>query len=86
MEVVIATILCIFALTAVLLSCYALHQVFETKLEMRALKNSTHQVQFVPVDDTSPDDDEDVAMSRALAKSQRKALEDLTLGDDEPLS
>lgn len=59
----------IITLASVLLSCYALHRSVEAQVEVRALKNSTHQVQFVSAEDALQDRDT-AEMQKQLDKDE----------------
>ncbi len=52
-------LLCLLVLmvAATALAGYAVHRAIEAQIDVRALKASTHQVQFVPVDDIPAEDD-----------------------------
>lgn len=81
---IIAVCFGIITLTAVLLSCYALHNANEARIEVEAMKRSTHQVQFVPVDPNAPDDDKNV--EKVLSKEDEKAWQELGEFASGPLS
>ncbi len=68
---------CLVLAASAAVSGYALHLATSTRIEVKALQNSTHSVQMVPVD--SPDafakaDDE---LEQAMTKADDRMFEDM---------
>jgi len=61
---------CVFsALAAAAVAAYALHQVFQLRVDVGALKNSTHNIQFVPAE--APDFSGEKDLEAAFARAER---------------
>ncbi len=61
---------CVFsAVFASCLAAYALHQVVTLRIEVGALKNSTHNIQFVPAE--TPDFTGEKDLDEAFSKAER---------------
>jgi hypothetical protein len=61
---------CVFsALGATVLAAYALHHAIALRIAVEALKNSTHNIQFVPA--TAPEMRDEDDLDRAYAKAER---------------
>ncbi len=61
----------------VIVACYALHLAFCTRIECRAMKESTHNVQYVPYSPPGLDDDTaDLANSAAEVRDYEKLADD----------
>jgi hypothetical protein len=62
----------LLAILAVGIAAYALHHAIGAKIEVKALQNSTHQVQFEPVEfPQGGDDPEEVELNKAMDKEER---------------
>lgn len=65
-----------FALSAVtagfglIVALYAVHLAISTRIECRAMKESTHAVQYVPFDPTKDPDDESADAANALGERE----------------
>lgn len=55
---------------------YALHLSISAKIQVEALKNSTHQVQFVPVED-SLNDKEDDEVNKQIDRHEARAYAEM---------
>ncbi len=75
--------LLLLVVSAVTVSLYALHRSIDALIEVRALKNSTHQVQFVPVEDELGGSEGD--LRKAMDKEEAEAWDNLS-SVSEPLS
>ncbi len=77
----------VLGLTAIIIACYALHLSITSRIEVLALKNSTHQVQFVPVDEPDPlADREEDALGKEMDKAERLGWDALTMSSNQPLA
>lgn len=85
MGLLIGALLCL-VIVAFALSAYALHCSIEARIEVRGLKNSTHQVQFVPLEEDLPGDKEDASLAKEMDKYEAKDWKSLTMDSDQPLS
>lgn len=70
---------CVLGLGAVGLAAFALKYALDAVIEVKALKNSTHQIQFVPAE---PPEDDERALNAALAKNDMEAFQRLSRLDD----
>lgn len=82
---VIVGILIGLCLVTLLVAAYACHLAIQSQIDVKALQNSTHQVQLVPVDSDDVEMDEEQS-AKAMAKADQLAMESLTLDGDQPLS
>lgn len=81
-------LLLLVAFAAAVFAAYAVHLAIQTRIEVGALRNATHQIQFVPID--APDDAmSEKALNQALRKNDMEAFERLSnvdqYDDQEPL-
>jgi hypothetical protein len=62
---------CVFsALAATVCALYALHHVLSLRIDVGALKNSTHNIQFVPAE--TPDFSSEKDLDDAYSKAERR--------------
>jgi hypothetical protein len=67
----------LLAVSAAALGAYALHHSLHSRIEVEAMKRSTHQIQFVPAEPA--DEAEERALNDDLARQERKAF--MSVGD-----
>jgi hypothetical protein len=64
-----------FTLLALAAALYALHLSIQTQIEQRALKNSTHSIQFVPADEAAAQGDDE--LDKALEREDSRAFQEM---------
>lgn len=67
---------CVLGIGAVGLAAFALKYALDAVITVKALQNSTHNIQFVPAEQPAgPSSDR--ALNEALSRGDRQAMEDL---------
>lgn len=59
------------------MAIYALHLSITTRIEVKALQNSTHSVQMVPIDSPDALSNEDEAINKAIDRREDRLFEDM---------
>lgn len=78
-------VLAVFVFAACIVACYACHRAINAEIMVKALQNSTHKIQYMPVElPDDPTDPEEKVIDEKLAKHDREAMERLNL-EVEPL-
>lgn len=79
-----AGLFCVLGAATCAVSAYALHMALKAVIDVKALQNSTHNIQFVPAEPPS----DDKALNAALERNDREAMErlqDVSQFDQQPL-
>lgn len=68
---------CLVLVASAGLAAYALHLAITTRIEVRALQNSTHSVQMVPIDSPDALSKADDELEQAMTKADDRLFEDM---------
>ncbi len=83
----VAWCILILAGGALAIAILAFQRSVDAQIEVRALQKSTHQVQFVPLEDEPPGRDREAeALAKELDKDEQLGWDALRMSSDEPLS
>lgn len=77
-------VLCVFSLA---MSAYAMRYAMDAKIEIGAMKNSTHNIQYVPADAFTPEGlRQETALNKKMADLEKKDFQNLEDLEDESFS
>lgn len=65
----------VFSVAAVGLAAYALHLAIQSRIDVKALQNSTHNIHMVPMD--LPGDGTDKMLNDAMEKADDRLFDDI---------